>query len=156
MRLLTSRFGEVEIDKESTYIFSHGLPGFEELQQFAFLPIQEDSHFLFMQSVDQGDLAFIVTNPFEFFSDYEFDLSEAVRDELQIVKDTDVIVLSMVSVQDHIQEATVNLLAPIIINIKHKLARQIILHGSPYSIKHKLFPNNHKEDSQPGKESSTC
>lgn len=156
MKIQTARFGELEVDPNLTYTFAHGLPGFEQLRQFLLIPAGEDIPFYFIQSIEDGKVSFIVTNPFAFFPDYEFQLPEAILEELHIRDENDVVTWSIVSIQDHTQDMTLNLLAPVILNVRTKQGRQIILHGSGYTTKHKVTLVEDETASAAEKEAGSC
>ena len=46
---------------------------------------------------------------------------------------------------NEIRDLTANLMAPIVVNAKTRRAKQIVLDRSPYTTKHRLFPDT-KED----------
>ncbi|MDQ1911280.1 flagellar assembly protein FliW [Paenibacillus sp. GD4] len=138
MKCNTLHFGEIEISKEQLLDFPQGLPGFEEYNQFALLQFEEEQPFAYLQSVDNSNISFVVAPPFFFFVDYEFDLTESIKDELHIRSESDVMVLGIITVHHESFEATMNLLAPIIVNPNAKRAKQIILHNTDYRTKHPL------------------
>jgi flagellar assembly factor FliW len=139
VKIETRQFGELDIREEDIVKFERGLPGFEQLKRFIFVEPDPDLPFSFLQSVEDADVAFIVTNPFLFYPDYEFELSPSVQEELNIVSERDVAVWSVVTVREKASDATVNLLAPLVVNVKEKRGRQIVLHDSGYGTKHPLF-----------------
>lgn len=142
MKLSTMRFGEMVIDQNKIIAFPQGIPGFEENKRFIILRPDEEIPFSFLQSVDNGDLSFIITNPFWFYKDYEFDLPLNEQIQLKVQHKEELEVWSIITVRDNIKEATLNLQAPVIINNKDKLGIQVILHETDYHTKHKLLPQN--------------
>jgi flagellar assembly factor FliW len=138
MLVNTVRFGELEIQPEQVLTFEQGLPGFEQLHAFTLIMPDQEMPFTFLQSLDDGEVAFILTDPFLFYANYEFELSNEVIEHLQVTVPQDVAVWSIVSVTDDIASSTINLLAPVVIHEKAKLGKQIILHGSGYYTKHPL------------------
>ena len=139
MMIHTSRFGEIEVDEGSIITFDQGIPGFEEMKRYVLICDDNRLPFAFLQSVEDGNLAFVLTDPFAFYPDYAFDLPEDVREQLSITKEQEVSVWSIVSVRENILESTINLLAPIVINNTTKLAQQAVLHGSVYQTRHPLM-----------------
>lgn len=73
--------------------------------------------------VQNEKLSFLVTEPFGFHPSYEFTISDALKEELHIEAEDQVIVLAVVSVQDNLTDATINLLAPLVIKHKSALGR---------------------------------
>ena len=142
MQLETVRLGTVEIDEASIIHFPKGIPGFEELKRFAVIQPDEEAAFSFLQSVDDAGICFIITNPFWFYKDYAFDLPDSVREELRLEKVEEVSIWTIMSVQGEVDTATINLQAPVVINVEEKLGMQVILHQSPYHTKHKLIASS--------------
>ncbi|CAN7152516.1 flagellar assembly protein FliW [Paenibacillus sp. LjRoot153] len=139
MNITTLQFGELTIAEHEVFTFPQGIPGFEQNVRYIFIQPDVESPFIFLQCVDNGNLALLLTNPFEFFPDYDMELSDSVVIELGIESKEDVAVWTVVSVGEQLEEATLNLLAPIIVNVNTRLGKQVILHGSSYNAKHKLM-----------------
>jgi flagellar assembly factor FliW len=139
MIIETAQFGDIEIEENEVIHFSVGLPGFEIYKRFILFQPAESAPFSFMQSADNRELSFIVTSPFDFYGDYEVELSDNILQELNIENQNDVAIWSIVSIGDSLDKATVNLLAPIVVNRTNREARQIILHGTEYKTKHPLL-----------------
>lgn len=137
MNLTTLRFGAVEVEEDKIITFGQGVPGFEDKHRFVFLTPDEGVPFSFMQSVDDGDLSFIVADPFLFVPDYDFELPPSVVKELHIEAEGDVMVFSIMSVSQT-SEVSLNLIAPVVINTVKKCGKQLILHQSPYKTKHRI------------------
>ena len=151
MKIKTFHFGDIEIDDDSIVHFPQGIPAFEDHQYFAFIQPDENIPFSYMQSVDHGELALVVTNPFLFYPDYEFELPESTKEELKIRSEEDVCVWAVVTVKGRLADATLNLLAPVVVNVNEKLGRQIILHDSGYRTKHRLIPEEQAAIRTPAK-----
>jgi flagellar assembly factor FliW len=147
MNIVTKYLGEIKIDKEQVIYFENGLPGFSEEKEFVFLPLSEDGLFSFLQSVTNKALAFITTNPFLFHKRYEFELTDADQKLLNIKNSNDVFVQVIVTLNETLEDSTANFKAPLIINNKEKIAKQVIL-DTYYESKHKLI------NSLPGGEES--
>jgi len=137
----TTRFGELEFEEQEIIHFTQGLPGFQQYEKYTVIPIEE-SPFFYIQSVDDGGLAFVAVSPFDFYPDYEFELVESAIQELGSPVLEDVRVLNIVTVKDELDKATVNLLAPIVWNASNRTALQVILQNSDYQTKHPLFRNS--------------
>ena len=63
MKVQTSRFGEIEVDEANVLTFPAGLIGFPSMTRYALRDHEGDMPFQWLQSLDSGDLAFIVMNP---------------------------------------------------------------------------------------------
>jgi len=145
-KLNTTRFGEIEVEDKSIITFEHGIPAFEDERDFAVIPYDDDSPYLYLQSASTPELAFLMTDPFVFFPDYSFELDDANMEALGVTKDDDVLVCSLITVPaSGIPNMTTNLLAPIVINKSNMKAKQVVLEKTNYTTKHRLFPENKGE-----------
>ncbi|MFJ7752887.1 flagellar assembly protein FliW [Peribacillus muralis] len=138
MNVQTKFHGEIELVTEEIYRFESGLPGFLEEKQFCLLTL-DDTPFFVLQSTKTKEIAFIVTNPFDVFPDYEVKLTDEVLELLQIKTEQDVLTFVILTISDPFNETTANLQAPVIINGSKKSGKQYILTGTDYRTKHKLF-----------------
>ena len=139
MILETTKFGEVEIDEAEIIEFLVGPYGFEELTDYTLL-VEEDSPFFWLQSISDPDLAFLVSEPWNFYEDYGFNLADQVKEKLQLENKEQVFVVNMITVpNDEPEKMTMNLKAPIIINKDDRLAKQIILEETDYPVKYDLM-----------------
>ena len=149
LEINTTRFGNIIIEEEKIIHFPDGIPGFEDLKRYVFMAeenvnLQEDKLEVFhwLQSVCDASVAFLVVNPFLFIPDYSFDLSDDEVTALELKSPEEIAVFNIITIPgEKAAEVTINLLAPLIINFKLKLAKQVILTGSNYSTKHTLFNN---------------
>ena len=139
MKMETTRFGEIEINEQEIIMFPDGIPGFERDRRFVILELEDLDGFACLQCIDRGELSFIIVNPFVFFPEYEFNLPDAEAQQLEIAEPGDVAVWSIVTIRDELESATVNLVAPIVLNRQKRLGKQVILVDPNLSTRHALF-----------------
>ncbi|MFB4165215.1 flagellar assembly protein FliW [Alteribacillus sp. JSM 102045] len=144
MKLQTKHLGEVEVQREDIYTFEQGLPAFEEETSFVLLPFSKEDVFFILQSLNTPELAFVIANPFHFFNDYQVKLSDNLIEQLDIEKEEDVAIFSVLTLQEPFSETTANLQAPIVLNIAGKKGKQFVMSESGYQTKHSLFPQQSK------------
>jgi len=147
-KVKTARFGEIEIEANKVVTFPHGIPAFDEEKEFVILPMPgvEESPYVFMQSLATPELAFLMTSPFEFFSDYEFEIDDDSQATLAIKDQNDLAIYAILTLpQGKVQDMTANLMAPVVINTANMKAKQIVLDKSRYTTKHRLFPEQSAE-----------
>lgn len=118
--------------------FNKGIPGFEELKGFIIKDLEGNAKFKILEA-EESEVSFVTTNPFDIYSEYEIDLSDEIIKELMIEKPEDVLVLSIITLGKTLESSTMNLKAPIVINIKNNLGRQYILQNESYETKHPLI-----------------
>lgn len=145
MEIMTRDFGKVNIDEDKIIEFPEGIPGFKEEKEFVLLPLEENSLFVIMQSVNNSDLAFITIEPKSIIKDYEFVISEKTEELLEISGIEDIILLNIVNIKDKVENMTINLAAPLVININANLGKQVILDDNKYPVKYKLNNTEPKE-----------
>ncbi|WMJ19734.1 flagellar assembly protein FliW [Geobacillus kaustophilus] len=139
MNIDTKYHGTVAVNEQDIVHFPHGLPGFADEKRFVLLPLA-DTPFVILQSVDTPALGFVLIEPFSYFPSYEFELDEGTVEQLNIESERDVAVYVILTVADPFHETTANLQAPVVINARKRLGKQVILTNPPYKTKHRLFP----------------
>jgi len=136
LKLTTTNFGEIDIDESALINFEEGIPGFENVRRFALL--QDDEMIVdWLQGIDE-DIAFPVINPFAVKEDYEFKIPEGDINKLKIDRHEDILIYSIVVIPEDIKDIRTNLQAPIIINAKEKLGKQIIL-DDRYPLRYEFY-----------------
>lgn len=141
MDMMTTQFGLLEYEQDDVITFPSGMPGFEHRTAFLLIPAQvsDENSFWFLQSIQEGELSFILLDTLSFFPHYEFQLHEGDIEKLQAEEAIDLRVLTVVTLKGDLQSATTNLRAPVMINHKLKLGRQVLLTGVSYSLRQPLF-----------------
>ena len=142
MRINTVNFGELEISRNSIITFNDGLPGFPRLRQFAILKMEEIEPFHYLQALPADDapqIALYLINPFLVDPGYEFHLTDSDMDAVKSADSEELTIYAVATIPADPGEATLNLMAPIVINEKERCGRQVILHDSKYSVRHPLL-----------------
>jgi flagellar assembly factor FliW len=136
----TTRFGKIDIDNPRVITMKEdGILGFSHLKKFVLLMPDKKKSFWWLQSLEDGSVAFIVTDPFRVKADYDVDLSTKESEALDIQSAQDIAMLCIVTVNKTPSlKITVNLRAPIIINMRDMVARQVILFREDYEIRHEI------------------
>lgn len=136
MKIETRFFGEVEIDETKTLSFKNGIPGFENLTSFALLDFEDNENLKFLQSLEEPSICLTILSPWTYFNDYQIQLSDEEIRELELQSETDAAVYNVLTIRE--DKITVNLLAPVIINVINNRGKQIILSESKYSIRQEI------------------
>lgn len=118
--------------------FEKGIPGLEKYREFEINQVESNEKFKQIISIEDSNIGFIAISPFEIKKDYELNLSDDIIKELQIDSPKDVLVLSLITLGKTLEKSTVNLKAPVIINIKNNKGKQLILQDDKYNIKEPL------------------
>lgn len=120
--------------------FTWGIPGLD-YNQFTLSLLTDDSPFYYLRSVEQPEVGLLLINPFLVFKDYEFELTDDVTSQLKITNEKQVLVFCTVNTSRGVDSATVNLLAPIVINSAHLVGKQVVLNDKKYSLRAPLVIN---------------
>jgi flagellar assembly factor FliW len=133
----------VEIDKrppappevEQALFFGDGIPGFPGLRRFTLVELAGDGAFQLLQSLDDPDVAMVVSVPWLFFPDYAPDLGEDEQRELGIDSPEDAVVFCPVVIDPAEETVHMNLLGPFVVNPRTKRGRQVVLADSSLPVR---------------------
>ena len=139
----TRHFGTIQYQEDAVFDFPEGLPGFEDQRQFLLLERPDTRPLVFMQSLSVAGLCFIAVPVRVAKSDYELCMPPEELASLDV--DTgrqpeigkEVLCLALVSLQED-RPPTVNLLSPLVINIRTRRGIQSIQADLGYSHQHPL------------------
>lgn len=121
--------------------FAAGLPGFPHAHHFTLGSWGgAQSPFLLMSSIDDPEVGFVLISPYVFRPDYAFELDDGLADRIGILDAQDAIVLCIVTLYDRPEDATVNLLGPIVVNTVSGEACQAVQHDRSYEVRAPLAP----------------
>lgn len=135
MKIPTAHFGEVEIDEKKILVFDKGLPGLEADKRYALLSNEDSRPVSWLQSLDNKEISLPVMDPFLVCPDYSFDISQNDVETLAVDEIKDVYVLSILVIPKNVNAMTINLSAPIIINVRNSKGCQIILDDRKYRVR---------------------
>jgi flagellar assembly factor FliW len=69
MRVTSSRFGEMDVRDDAPIDFGGGLLGFASSTSYVVVEIEDDDYYFWLQSVEEPEVAFLATVPWDFFPD---------------------------------------------------------------------------------------
>ena len=153
-RIQTKCFGEVEYSPDAVFQFPQGMPGFEAERAFVFLNQPATHPLMFMQSLARQDLCFILLPVLAADPHYKLHVSEEDLEALRLPAGkqpgigTDILCAVTVCAGGEDQPPTVNLLAPILVNIKLQIGIQAIQTPARYSCRHPLVAQNQVAQNQ--------
>ena len=137
MEIESTRFGRLSVDEERVITFPGGLLGFPEHTQFALIQTGEENYFFWLQSADDPNLAFVVTDPSIFFKDYDVPLREEMQQDLKL---EDPQFVQVFVICNKVGEwLTGNLLGPILVNAQNRLAQQVVLTEKKWTTRQPLM-----------------
>ncbi|MBI1320404.1 MAG: hypothetical protein GC168_15875 [Candidatus Hydrogenedens sp.] len=134
MQLQTTRFGVLDIDPDTVLTFTQPIIGFPEQRRYILLDGPEGSGLSWLQSTEQGDLAFLLMRPKDVIADYQVKLSQHELNELAAASQDDLLLFTLLVVPADKTKIRTNLKAPVLINRKHRLGKQTVLERTDYPI----------------------
>jgi flagellar assembly factor FliW len=111
----STRFGSLQVPDEAVVEFPNGLIGLGGTR-YALLARDESAPFIWLHSVEDGSLAIPVTNPWNFFSDYEVEISDAEATRIGVKDPAEAEVLVTVRAGESLDDFRANLRAPLLIS----------------------------------------
>lgn len=135
--VFTTKLGEFELHESEIITFPQGIPGFEHLRKFSVISMAETSPICWLVSLEDDSVALPIIDPWLILEDYEVNLSEDDVKLLGVEDPSDLVVWAVVTIPPGAPEqATVNLKAPVVINLKNGTGLQVIL--DKYELKHPI------------------
>ncbi len=129
MHINTTRFGRIPVEESKVITMAGPILGFEQLERYILIVPDEKKPFWWLQSVDDGAVAFVVANPFAVKPDYEPEISGDIAQALHVERPEEAVVLTIVTIRKDPLKVTLNLKAPLVINLQRRLGRQVITNG---------------------------
>lgn len=147
-KLITKLFGEIGIDEQKIINFPEGIIGFKNLKNFLLIhdSENEDSKITWMQSIDEPAFAIPVIDPLVVKEDYnpiaEYELLECIGE----ITDNELFIMVTLKVPEDINNMSVNLKAPLVINPNTRKGCQILVQNEDYMVKYPIYEilNNRK------------
>jgi flagellar assembly factor FliW len=135
----TGRFGLLTVGDDEIIKIPLGIMGFPELTEFCLVDSGDETLILWLQAVQNPDIAFALLEPKVFRSDYAVRLSAAELRELKLENVNQSAVFSILTIPSDVTQMSANLKAPLVINLRQQIARQVVLQENEYTIKHLMF-----------------
>ena len=135
VQLSSVLLGPLEIRPETIFTFPAGLPGFVTLRNFALVETQRDD-LVWLQSVDDPELTFLLADPFALVPGFEVDIPPADLAAFGATENA-LLVLAVAQLEGG-APVTANLQSPIVLDRDRRLGRQVVLPDSRYGMTHPI------------------
>lgn len=139
MKIKTSRFGELQVNDTDILTFNDGILGFENLTRFFIVDPGDSTLILWLQSIDNGSVAFPILEPKIFKPDYTAKLLPADLNALKLETLDNAKIYSILTIPKNVTEMSANMKAPIVINRSSKIAKQIVLQDSKLPVQFEMY-----------------
>lgn len=148
IKIQTKYYGEIEAPEDSEIHFIRQIFGFEEYSDYYLIEMKDLENFYWLQSKQEAGLAFVVINPKIFKPDYELEIDQVDLNLLEPESPEDLVNLVIVNIPENPANMTLNLLGPIIINAKKRVAIQAISNRNDYETKYRVFPAENEKSAE--------
>lgn len=142
MQLNTKLFGEIEVEEEKIICFEKGIIGFPDCQKFTLIFDEAEDgkrkNISWLQSIDEPAFALPVMDPLMIKEDYNPQVEHELFKSLGELTPDNTYVLVTVTVPENIKNLSVNLKAPIVINVDERKAAQIIVEDN-FPVKYMIY-----------------
>lgn len=142
MKAQTRIFGQIEIADDQIIRMSKGMIGFPDLNNFALIFDEEKGRkatsIMWLQSMDEPDIAFPVMDPMAIMEDYAPNVNDEIIAPLGELNADNTYILVTVTVPRKVEDFSVNLKAPIVVNMDNRKAVQLIVEDD-YPVKYKVY-----------------
>lgn len=123
---------------EEGYKFPQGIPGFEDMQEFILIR-DEEAPLAQLISKENAGIGFILIRPEAFLTDYEFPFDEESEEVLNLRADNiNLEVWNILTLNSDVAKSTVNLQAPLCLNVTQRIGLQVILNDDSYALRYPL------------------
>jgi len=133
------QFGMIRFRQQDVIYFPQGIPGYEKNKHYILLSERGDPDSVRMISIDDASLSFILKNPRKFMPGYQPNISNRDLKDLQIDNPQSLLMYVILTLNPRQVDSTINLRAPILINKRQNLGKQLVLLDDKYSTKHPIF-----------------
>jgi len=139
MMIETSRFGSISVSDKELITFPEGMLGFSKINEYVLVEKSDDSLFIWLQSVKKPSVAFPLLEPQILEKTYRVEILDSDLKILKLKNLSHAKVFSIVTIPTDPSKMTANLKAPVVINVKDRLAKQVILHDQEYPIRKAIY-----------------
>ena len=144
MDVMTKAKGLVDVSQERLLTIPEGLFGFEDYKNFALVDSDYEP-FIWLQSTDEPNLAFLIVDPFLICSSYETDIDDDSLAKIGIKNPEDIIIMTIVTVPADGSAITANFQGPLVINKNNRQCMQVILNDNRWSTKVNIIESLNKK-----------
>jgi flagellar assembly factor FliW len=138
VRVRSTRFGAFEVSQDQVLRFPQGMIGLPEARRYVIVDHRPGSPFKWMLALDDPELGFAIANPYELVPGYRPPLELAAR--LLEADPEDLAIFVVVTIPSDPAQMTVNLMAPVAVHLRTRIARQIVLEDPHAPPAYRLLP----------------
>lgn len=131
----TTRFGKVAVTDEHVIRFEDGIIGFPSLKEYVLIESPAMPLVLWLQAVGNPEIAFPVAEPWFFKRDYKIVMNDADKHTLRFSEGDPLKTFLILTIPEDMNRMTVNMRAPIILNINQSTGTQAVLQDKTLEVR---------------------
>lgn len=142
MTINTRLFGEITVNEEKVIHFENGIIGFPDMQNYLIIFDKDKgdkSMISWLQSIEEPGYAIPILNPLLVKDDYNPVVNDELLKPLGELDTEETIIFVTITIPSNLENTTVNLKAPIIINAITRQACQIVVENDNYLVKYPVY-----------------
>jgi len=139
MKTSIAQVDQCQAGVRTEIVFPEGVIGFTDHKRYCLVPEKSQEPFLWLETSIDGGPSFIIIDPREFKSDYAPQLSAQDKQALGVAQSSECQFYAIVVVPKDSDRISANLLAPLAINPRHRIGRQVVLQDQEYSVQHLIL-----------------
>lgn len=138
-QIKTTRFGSVSIKDDFIIYFRDGMVGFPDLKHYVLIESPQMPLVLWLQSIDDASVAFPLIEPELVRKRYSFIMNPADEAMISYESGAKVKTFLVMTIPASVEQMTVNLRAPVLVNIDKSCGGQIILQDKSQTVREPIF-----------------
>ncbi len=135
----STRFGTIQATEDCLIRFDDGMVGLPHLNQYVLVESPSMPLVLWMQAVNDPQIAFPLIEPYFFRKDYKPSLSPADACSIAFEQNDKTKTFVVLTIPQDALKMTVNLKAPVVINLDKGVGTQVILQDKTYEVRVPAF-----------------
>lgn len=148
MEFTSKLFGKVDIDDSKVIEFPEGILGFPELKKFALIYDNEKNTaggFNFLVSIEEPAFGIPVVPALMVETGYSPKFTEDIESVIGGLTEENALVLVTMTIPSDVTKMTVNLNAPLVINLDSNKGVQSVVANDEYDVKYPIYDKLKKE-----------
>lgn len=134
----TRYFGRLNYTDNNVVTFESGIPGFEQLHDFALIDVEGVENLTCLQSTEDKNICFFMIPPDLVVGDFSVDVDDSVVKELDLKSPDEAELYTILNIPGEFKDATANMKCPVIINRANRHAIQGVLENVDYQIRQRI------------------
>lgn len=134
----SGKLGWIQYRPGQVIEFVEGLLGFPDLHRYVLVDHRKGV-FMWLQSLEDPSVAFLVVDPWAFFPDYSPEVPDKDVEALELKEPYNFSLFCLVTVPDDPRKMTVNLRGPVVVNLNNRRARQVVVSNPEYDVRQPVF-----------------